>query len=276
MIVERVGHERVATMRDDFRRDAGCQIVRDSMIRRGLADAWLIEDAGAPLGYGGVWNEHFPGRVMEFYVVQGARDRAEPIFEALLEASGATHVEAQTNLPLMAEMLSGYASNVVVEKLLFSDGGMTTSRVEVDIDGGVFRSRSGDTVPRETKDVESSAPVARHTDVGAPVVGHGVPGGLVADGLDGDWIFEVDDVVVGAGGVLTHYNPPFGDIYMAVRESYRRRGIGSYLVQELRRVCGSAGLTPAARCDPDNEASRRSLIRGGMVECGTIVAGPVR
>ena len=72
-------------------------------------------------------------------------------------------------------------------------------------------------------------------------------------------------VVVANGGILYHYNRPYGDIYMEVAEAYRRRGIGSYFVQELKRICYEGGSIPCARCNPDNTASRKTLQKAGFV-----------
>lgn len=119
------------------------------------------------------------------------------------------------------------------EKILFRDGAPTTLSVE----GAVFRRRRD---------------------------GDGGP--------DGDWVVELNGEVVAAGGVMTHYNPPHGDLYMEVAASHRRQGLGSFIVQELRRLCRASGFVPAARCDPANLASWRSLERGGMVECGRLLS----
>ena len=72
-----------------------------------------------------------------------------------------------------------------------------------------------------------------------------------------------------------HYNRPYGDIYMAVGEAFRTRGIGTYLVQELKRVCYEGGSVPAARCSPKNVASRQTLQRAGFIPCGHILTGTV-
>ena len=60
----------------------------------------------------------------------------------------------------------------------------------------------------------------------------------------GEWMIEVEGQVVATGGALHHYNPPYADIYMEVAEAHRRRGYGSYLVQEIRRVCYETGPPP--------------------------------
>jgi GNAT superfamily N-acetyltransferase len=89
-------------------------------------------------------------------------------------------------------------------------------------------------------------------------------------------VVELDGQVAGSGGILFHYNRPYGDIYMDVAEPFRRRGAGSFLVQELKRVCYEGGHVPAARCNPANIASRRTLQKAGFVPCGHILTGSVR
>lgn len=101
------------------------------------------------------------------------------------------------------------------------------------------------------------------------------PAGALRPGPEGDWVIENDGVTAAKGGVLCHYNPPYGDIYMEVDEAYRQRGYGSYLVQELKRIAYEMGKKPAARCNVDNLASRRTLQKAGMLPCGRILLGDV-
>ena len=51
---------------------------------------------------------------------------------------------------------------------------------------------------------------------------------------------------------------------------------GSNLNQELKRVCYEAGKLPAARCDPSNIASRKTLEKAGMHLCGQLQVGEVK
>ncbi len=44
-----------------------------------------------------------------------------------------------------------------------------------------------------------------------------------------DWLLEIGGEVVGRGGILYHYHPPYGDIHMEVVEDYRRHGFGTSL-----------------------------------------------
>lgn len=234
--VRRASFEEVRALRERHRGEADCQIVHHSALPRGLAVPWLVLVDGRTAGHAGVWNRYYEGRIVEFYVLPRFRPRASDLFREVVAASGATGMEAQTNMPLMAAMLEAWARDVVEEKILFEQGA-TTSLV---CPGARFRrAMSGD------------------------------------DGPDGEWVLEAEGRVVAAGGVLYHYNPPYGDVYMEVVEGSRRRGFGSYLVQELKRVCREGGKTPAARCDPANAASRRTLEKAGFVVCGRLLAGRV-
>ena len=88
-------------------------------------------------------------------------------------------------------------------------------------------------------------------------------------------VLEVDGQVAGKGGVLFHYNRPYGDVYMEIAEPFRQRGLGVYLVQELKRLTYELGAIPAARCNPGNAASRRALQRAGFAPCAHILVGAI-
>ena len=225
---------------------ANCQLIRDSYWTRGFLTAWAIAVDGKTVGCGAIGNRHFAGRVLEFFVLPENRRHATELFAELLRATTATQIEAQTNLPLMIAMLREFATEIRTENLLFADAKPTALTVP---EGAVFRRK------QEAGELR--------------VFAHQME-------PEGDWVIEVDGAIVATGGFLTHYNPPFADLYMEVAEKRRQRGFGSYLVQELRRVCREAGYVPAARCDVGNVASQRTLERGGMALCGEMVAGNVK
>ncbi len=235
--VRAADYEDIRPLRELFRREAKCQIVRDSILRRGLADAYVISVEGDVVGYAGVWNRHYENRLMEFFTLSEDPEEALILFTEVVRISGATHIEAQTNLPAMAAMLRDCATDVAEEHILFEDGPPT----ELICADTVLR-------PREPGDV----------------------------GPDGEWVVERNGSVIAAGGVLYHYNPPYGDIHMEVVEEARRQGVGSFLVQELRRVCSEEGKLPAARCEPGNHGSIGALRRGGLQPCGRLLAGEIR
>jgi GNAT superfamily N-acetyltransferase len=228
-----VAFKQVERFRDSYRQDLNCQIVRDSFLPRGFADAYLLESAnGRAAGYGAVSNRYDKGRIIEFYVVPAERARAAPLFRELLAVSAATHIEAQTNNPLLLLMLYDCAKNIKAENYLFADAHLTHLACPA---GARFRP-DGEKYGIEAADGRTAA----------------------------------------SGGFLCHYNPPYGDLYMETHKDFRRQGYSSYLLQELKRVCYEAGKRPAARCNADNAASRRTLERAGMLPCARLLAGKVR
>jgi GNAT superfamily N-acetyltransferase len=94
-----------------------------------------------------------------------------------------------------------------------------------------------------------------------------------ADQLRWRGVVEVEGTIAATGGVLFHYNRPYGDIYMDVAEPFRRRGLGSFIVQELKRLCYEGGHVPAARTSTTNTASQQTLQKAGFEPCGHILKG---
>ncbi|HWD41344.1 MAG TPA: GNAT family N-acetyltransferase [Fimbriimonas sp.] len=227
---------RVVPLRELYRHESNCQLIRDSLLSRGFGRAYLILVDGRTGGYGAVWTKHYENRLGEFYVMPHLRRHALPMVRELVAVSGATQMEAQTNLPLSLAMLYDCAENIQTENFLFQDRMFSC----LSCPGTTFR-----------------------------------PAGP-EDKTDSQWVLEKRGALVASGGVLTHYNPPFGDLYMEVVEDARGQGYGSYIVQELKRVAYESGRLPAARCNPDNEASRRTLEKAGMLMVGRILAGDIR
>ena len=248
MEVCRVELQEIERMRDVYRHEMNCQIIHDSIhARPAWTHEYLITQGGGKVGYGSVavagpWQAK--PTVYEYFLLPQHRGRVFDAFASLLTSSGVTAIESQSNDVLLTAMLHTFASAVASESSLFHDK-VTTAHA---LPEAVFRRAT----PEDTGQVAEQRldPEAR-------------------------WLVEVGGAVVAAGDILFHYNRPYGDIYMAVGESFRRRGIGTYLVQELKRVCYEDGSVPAARCNPKNVASRQTLQRAGFVPCGHILNGTV-
>jgi GNAT superfamily N-acetyltransferase len=101
----RAEYRDVEALRELFRQEANCPIVRDSFLSRGLADPSLILVGGRLSGYGAVANKYDKDRLVEFYTLPDARGLALPMCRELLGVSRAMHAEAQSNIPLMLSVL---------------------------------------------------------------------------------------------------------------------------------------------------------------------------
>jgi len=241
--------EEILPMRELYREEMNCQITHDSISRReGWVRPYLLMLRGDAMGYGlvaiaGPWTGK--PTVVEYHVAPEARTRAFDLFEAFVAASAAQFIEIQSNATLLTVMLHLWSPNVVSESIVFHDR-ITTS---LPSNGAVLRSVTS---------VEESLQCVERLRGSS------------------EWLLELDGKTVATGGIAFHYNRPYGDIYMAVDESYRQRGLGSYLVQELKRVCyEELGSVPCARCSPANTASRKTLQKAGFVPCAHILTGSI-
>ena len=248
MIVNRVELGEIQNMRDIYRHEMHCQIMFDSIhTRPGWTHEYSITEGESKLGYGSVAVAG-PGQanpaVYEFFVLPQYRTRLFDAFVAFLKSCGATAIETQTNAGMLTVMLFAFAPTVASGSILFHDK-VTTAHT---LPNACFRRAT----PEDAEQIAQQQldPEAK-------------------------WLVTVGGVVAAAGDILFHYNRPYGDIYMAVGESFRRRGVGTYLVQELKRICYEGGSVPAARCNPKNIASRQTLQRAGFVPCGHILTGTV-
>jgi len=235
----------IQPLRHLFLQEANFQIRYHACHERGWTDSYLLTLDDREVGYGSIKGEEIADRdtIFEFYVVPPFRKLASRIFPELIAASGARLIECQSNDVLLSSMLYEFAQNINADVVLFDDHAVT----EHIMPGVIFRSKKEDDHIFEHK-IE-------------PV---------------GEYVLELKGEVVATGGFALHYNMPFADLYMEVREDSRRKGLGSYILQELKKACYLAGRVPAARCNIRNQASRAALLKAGLKVCGFMLKGEIK
>ena len=236
--------ESILALRDAYRLEMACQIVHDSIhTRAGWTREYSLRIDGVQVGYGslaiaGPWAK--TPALYEIFVAAPYRLKLFELFDALRRACKATRMEIQSNDVQTNVMFNTYAINVETESILFRDEVKTYLAPA----GATFRT-------------------ATHAD------------GLDVSDTQLPWhgVVEVEGKIAASGGILFHYNRPYGDIYMETREEFRRRGLGAFVVQELKRVCYEGGFKPGVRCSPKNVASQRTLQKAGFVPYGNLLVG---
>jgi GNAT superfamily N-acetyltransferase len=246
--VRRTEYSEIASLRGAFLLEMNGQVVHDSIhARRGWTREYVVVDRGTTVGYGSVavagpWRDR--PTMYEFYVEPDSRPRAFELFDAFLAESRPQAFEVQTSDTVSTVLMLAYATDIGTEKIVFRDHATT------------MHNAIGLTLRCVTPADAIQAAIAQRQ------------GG-------GEWLVELDGAVVGRGGMLFHYNRPYADIYMDVTEPFRRRGIGTYIVQELKRICYELGAIPCARTSPTNVASRRTLQKAGFVPFAHILFGGI-
>lgn len=242
--IQQVELREILPLRAFFLEENPVQIRYDSCHQRGWSTLYGIYNSQKILvGYGAVkGRDELADRdaVFEFYLVSTYHKWSEAIFQKLLERTVVTYVESQTNETLLTALLYRNCRESYADTILFADQ-RSTSHVLPDV---TFRKR------RPEDDVFGLAPKDA-----------------------GDYVLERSGLIVATGGYLTHYNPPFADLYMETHPDFRNRGFASYLLQEVKKECYAASYTPAARCNLDNSASRSTLLKAGFRICGFMLVG---
>ncbi len=222
--------------------------MHDSLFARsGWTITYLLSVGKRVAGYGsiavaGPWKDR--PTIFEFYLLPEFQEHAFRLFEAFLEASAARHFEVQSNHELLNVMLFRYGTNIRSEAIVFYDH-HTTSHKAVSAE-----------LQLKTPTDELRAAISQRR------------GG-------GEWGLNVLGTEVGSGGILFHYNRPYCDIYMEIQAAHRHLGYGCYLVQELKRIAYELDSVPAARCNPSNLASQRTLQKAGFVPYAHILDGDI-
>ncbi len=226
-------------LRSRFLEESHFQFVHDKCHLYGWADSYIFQLQNEDIGYGSIWglnDRRQRDTIFEFYLLPAYRKLAEDCFSLLCQLPGVQHIESQTNDPLLTRMLYQYAVNIYAEAHLFEDGSTTFFPSR----NTLFRKAASSTHQQE------------------------LPYELI-----------LNETILATGGLMLNYNYPYADIYMEVKEPYRRQGYGALVVQELKKAAYVAGRVPAARCNISNRISYATLTKAGFRQCGFILIGSV-
>lgn len=211
---------------------------------RNWCDGYGIFEANDLIGYGLVkGKDNFRDRDSIFeYHLKTQSGQSLTIFKKLIAISHAKYIECQTNDLVLSGLMRQLTQLIQPESILFQFDDPTNFAF-ADV---LFRERS------------DSDQVFEHEH--EPI---------------GEYVLEHENMVVATGGFYAHYNPPFVDLFMEVHPGFRNRGYGSFLLQEVIKICRQQGKTPAARCAVTNMASQKTLLKAGLVKVGEVQVGEI-
>lgn len=228
----------VEDLRSQFLAENNFQFIHNKCHEYGWADVYLFASGNQSLGYGAVWGKYRREDrdcIFEFYLKPPFREFADEIFNGLITISKPQWIECQSNDLLLSSLFFGNAVDIHAEAVLFAECYTSSLRLS----GTSFRKNSAPDHPAGS----------------------------------GEYVLEHNGEAVASGGFLMNYNFPYADIYMDVKEDFRKQGFGSFIIQELKKEIYHAGRVPAARCNIRNLASKRALLKAGFTICGLLLAG---
>jgi len=237
--------ETIQPLRDLFLQEANFQIRYNACHERGWTDSYLLTSDDVEIGYGSIKGQEIADRdtIFEFYLIHPFRKFSSLIFSELIAVSRVRLIECQSNDVRLTSMLYEFSQNINADVVLFDDH-VTTMLTIPEV---IFSARKADDSIFEHQ-VE-------------PI---------------GEYVLGLEGEVVATGGYFLHYNMPFADLYMEVKENFRRKGFGSFILQELKKACYLIGRVPAARCNIQNTASRAALLKAGLKVCGFMLKGDIK
>ena len=240
--IAKVPLSEIGHFRKQFLHENNFQFTYNKCHDYGWADTYLIMIDDLPIGYGAVWGSderQARDSIFEYYIIPPYRSLNSKIFPLLISATNVIYIESQSNDLSLTGMLYEFANNIHSEAILFEEHQRTDWKAE----GTIFRK------------MKESDPMGYDNS---------------------DYVLEQNGVIVGSGGLMLNYNFPYADLYMQVHEDHRGKGLGVFLVQELKSEAYRIGRVPAARCNINNRISRATLHKAGLKICGYRLKGTIR
>jgi RimJ/RimL family protein N-acetyltransferase len=232
----------IQALRILFLQESNFQFIYDKCHTYGWADTYVFLQDKVKIGYGATWGKDKRDErdaIFEFYLLKGYRTLATSYFSLFQQMSGAPFIECQSNDALLTSLLFEHSQNIFAEAILFKDHFQTGFTLP----GVIFHRLSS------------------QENAGSEAV---------------EYALKQHEEILATGGLMLNYNMPFADIYYEVNKDYRRRGFGSYMVQELKRAASLIGRVPAARCNITNMASKATLLKAGFSVCGYRLNGTIK
>lgn len=243
--ITKANYQAIKGLRSLFLQENNFQIRYNATHERGWTDSYVFQLGRDIIGYAAIkGKENIVDRdtVFEFYLVPHFRHLAAHCFNVLKKKATPAYVETQSNERVLTGLLNEFGSDIQSDVILFRDSFCSAMQVEKI----VFRKQN-----------EKDKIFTHHSEP------------------EGDYVLSLNRKIIATGGFLLHYNFPFADLYMEVKEGYRRNGYGSYLIQEIKKQCYLNGRVPAARCNISNAASKATLLKAGFEIGGYMMSAEI-
>lgn len=243
--IEKGSYKEIKSVREFFLKENNFQIRYHCCHERNWSDTYIYKIDGNIIGYASIkGKEKLEQRdtIFEFYILPDYRNHISIFIDDLIKIAKPIYIESQTNEKLLTNLLYQKTKSIISDVILFEDDKATNLFVE----GANFRKR------KQNENVFGLS----ESDIGT-------------------YVIEKSNRVIATGDFLLHYNHPFADLFMEVEESYRRQGYGQYILQEIKKECYANGRVPAARCNKNNIASKKTLLKAGFKISGYMIIGEI-
>jgi len=216
------------------------------------ATFWEIQDRQQRAGYFCIGSHH---DLLRFYLWENYQDRAQEIFRWIILTYGIQQAITSTIEPLYFSLCLDVQRNIVLHSYLFRDN--QRRELVSGLSNSLFRKAEG----RELDDL------VRFYHANTEGSGEWIEAFLNAR-LHREELFVLYDqqTLVAAGECIpSQKQPPYADLGMVVARSYRGRGVGSFLLTQLKNHCYEVGWKPICSCEASNRASKKAIEKAGFL-----------
>ncbi len=216
------------------------------------ASFWQIQDREQHAGYFCIGSNRY---LLRFHLLKNYQNRAQEIFRWIISTYDIQHAITSTIEPLYFSLCLDVQTSVTLHSYLFRDN----SRIELSsgLSTSIFRKAE----KRELDDIVHF--YQAHTKGS----GEWIEAFLNAR-LNREELFVLCDrqTLVATGECIPNQKQlPYADLGMVVAQPYRGRGLGSFMLSQLKNHCYKAGWKPICSCAADNHASKKAIEKAGFI-----------
>lgn len=223
------------------------------------ATFWEIQANGERAGYFCLDADQY---LLRFHVWENYLQRAREIFQWLLSSQHIQQAFACTIEPLYFSLCLDYQQHMTAHTYLFQDTNVSRSTPALD------SSRTFRKAAQSDLDV-----LVRFYQANTEGPGDWIHG-FLSERLKREELFLLYDqqTLVATGECIpSQKQTPYADLGMVVAQAYRSKGLGSFMLTQLKKHCYETGLKPICSCEVINLASQKAIEKAGFISVQRIM-----
>jgi predicted acetyltransferase len=226
----------------------------------GLAPHYIMWKGGKRVGYFAVQK----GRLLQFFVVDAALPEVPALFADVLTSANIHSAAVSTIEPAFLALCLDRQTAVSVNSYLFQDHHTVHPTLSA-YPQAEFR-------PGTMADIDQLVQFYHendeYEDTEAIETGAGGHEPYTRSLVENEQVFLLtnNDEILGIGECrISETQKPYADVGMIANNQYRRQGIGTFLLAQLKEYCYSLHVKPICSCTFDNMASRKTIEKAGFI-----------
>ena len=216
------------------------------------ATFWEIQDHGQHVGFFCLDSDNY---LLRFHLQENYQQRAQEIFAWIISAYKIQRAIASTIEPFYFSLCLDFQKSMSLHTYLFRDH----KRVELSskLEESIFRKA-------EKRDWDD---IMLFYQANTERPGDWIEG-FFHKRLDREELFICYDqqMLVAAGECIPgQQQQPYADLGMVVARSYRGKGLGSFMLSQLKIYCYKMSWMPICSCEAHNSVSKKAIEKAGFI-----------